>query len=195
MGGVAVAVHALAAALWCGTLAALVLTVDHRGQWARVLPRFSQMSLPCVAALLAAGAAGAVLTLDSPAQLYGTGYGRVLSAKVVVTAALVVLAWRNRTRWLPAASSHRATAVYVAVTIVDRTGNHGRGADLGRGAGSHRLARYPTWHDGSHCRIPPLASMARRTRNCKGAARWQTSRIDPTKSLTTQPATTRPATP
>ena len=111
VGGVAVAVHALAAALWCGTLAALVLTVDHRGQWARVLPRFSQMSLPCVAALLAAGVAGAVLTLDSPAQLYATGYGRVLSAKVVVTAALVVLAWRNRTRWLPAASSHRATAV------------------------------------------------------------------------------------
>ena len=111
VGGVAVAVHALAAALWCGTLAALVLTVDHRGQWARVLPRFSQMSLPCVAALLAAGVASAVLTVDSPAQLYATGYGRVLSAKVFVTAAVVVLAWHNRTRWLPAASSHRATAV------------------------------------------------------------------------------------
>ena len=69
------------------------------------------MSLPCVAALLAAGVAGAVLTVDSPAQLYATGYGRVLSAKVFVTAALVVLAWHNRTRWLPAASSHRATAV------------------------------------------------------------------------------------
>ena len=50
VGGVAVAVHTLAAALWCGTLAALVLTVDYRGQWARVLPRFSQLSLLCVAA-------------------------------------------------------------------------------------------------------------------------------------------------
>ena len=39
LGAVAIAIHALAAPMWCGTLAALVLTVDHRGQWARVLPR------------------------------------------------------------------------------------------------------------------------------------------------------------
>jgi copper resistance protein D len=32
LGGAAVAVHTLAAALWCGALAALVLTVEHRGQ-------------------------------------------------------------------------------------------------------------------------------------------------------------------
>ena len=37
LGAVAIAIHALAAAMWCGTLAALVLTVDHRDQWARVL--------------------------------------------------------------------------------------------------------------------------------------------------------------
>jgi copper resistance protein D len=48
-------VHALAAALCCGALAALALTVEHRGQWARVLPRFFQLSLLCVATLLAAG--------------------------------------------------------------------------------------------------------------------------------------------
>ena len=110
IGGVAIAVHALAAALWCGTLAALVLTVDHRGQWARVLPRFSQLSLLCVAALLAGGVAGAVVTLDSPVQLYATGYGRVLSAKIAVLVALSVLAWRNRTGWLPAARAHRVSA-------------------------------------------------------------------------------------
>lgn len=101
IGGVAVAVRALAAALLCGALAALLLTVDLRGQWARVLPRFSQMSLLCVAALLAGGVAGAVVTLDSPAQLYATGYGRVLSAKIAVMVALTVLAWRNRAGWLP----------------------------------------------------------------------------------------------
>jgi putative copper resistance protein D len=50
LGGLAVAVHILAAALWCGALAGLVLTVEHRGQWARVLPRFSQLSLWCVLA-------------------------------------------------------------------------------------------------------------------------------------------------
>lgn len=111
VGGLAVAFHTLAAALWCGVLAGLVLTVEHRGQWARVLPRFSQLSLLCVATLLAGGVAGAAVTLTSPAQLYGTGYGRVLSAKLAVTAVLIVLAWRNRTIWLPAARTHRATAV------------------------------------------------------------------------------------
>jgi len=111
LGGVAVAVHTLAAALWCGALAAVVLTVEHRGQWARVLPRFSQLSLMCVAALLVGGVLAAVATLGSPSQLYATGYGRLLSAKVAVTVVLVLLAYRNRTMWLPAARTHRATAV------------------------------------------------------------------------------------
>lgn len=111
VGGVAVAVHTLAAATWCGVLAALLLTVEHRGQWARVLPRFSQLSLICVVALLLGGVLAATVTIASPSQLYATGYGRLLSAKVVVTVALVALAYRNRTMWLPAARSHRATAV------------------------------------------------------------------------------------
>lgn len=110
LGGAAVAVHALAAALWCGTLAALVLTVTHRGQWARVLPRFSQMSFWCVAVLLVFGVVGAAVTLQSPADFYASGYGRVLTAKVIVTVVLVVVAARNRAGWLPAARSHRATA-------------------------------------------------------------------------------------
>lgn len=110
VGGMAVAVHALAAAVWCGVLAALVLTVTHRGQWARVLPRFSQMSLACVGVLLVAGVTGAVVRLASPAELWSTGYGRVLAAKVVVTATLLVLAWRNRSNWLPAARAHRSSA-------------------------------------------------------------------------------------
>jgi putative copper resistance protein D len=111
LGGIAIAAHALAAALWCGVLAGLVLTVDHRGQWARVLPRFSQLSLVCVAVLLAGGAIGAIAVLDSPAELYASGYGRVLSAKLLLTAVLTVLAWRNREIWLPAARTHRSTAV------------------------------------------------------------------------------------
>ena len=111
LGGLAVAVHALAAALWCGALAALVLTVDHRGQWARVLPRFSQLSLACVISLLVGGVLAALVTLGTPSQLYTTGYGRLLSAKVVVTVLLVLLAYRNRTMWLPAARTHRTTAV------------------------------------------------------------------------------------
>jgi putative copper resistance protein D len=109
-GGLAVAVHALAAALWCGALAALVLVVEHRGQWARVLPRFSQVSLVCVVTLVVCGIAAATVTVHSPTEFFTTGYGRLLLAKIVMTVALTVLAWRNRSWWLPAARSHRATA-------------------------------------------------------------------------------------
>jgi copper resistance protein D len=111
LSGIAVAAHSLAAALWCGALIGLVLTVEHRGQWARVLPRFSQLALYCVVVLLVGGVVGAASRLGSPTALYESGYGRVLVAKVVVTVALVVLGWRNRTIWLPAARSHRATAM------------------------------------------------------------------------------------
>ena len=111
LGGTAVAVHTLAAALWCGVLAALMLTVEHRGQWARVLPRLSRLSVMCMAALLLGGVLSAAVTIASPSQLYATGYGRLVSAKVVVAVVLVVVAYRNRTMWLPAARSHRATAV------------------------------------------------------------------------------------
>jgi putative copper resistance protein D len=110
VGAVAIAAHALAAALWCGTLAALAVTVSARGQWARVLPRFSQLSLVCMSVLLLGGIAGALITVDSIHDLYGTGYGRVLLAKIVVTATLLVLAWRNRYTWLPAARAHRVSA-------------------------------------------------------------------------------------
>jgi putative copper resistance protein D len=109
-GAVAVALHVLAAAAWCGSLAALAVTVTHRGQWARVLPRFAQMALVCVTVLLASGALGAVLAAGTPARWYASGYGRVLMAKVVLAIALVVLAWRNRTGWLPAARRHQASA-------------------------------------------------------------------------------------
>ena len=153
LGGLAVAVHTLAAALWCGALAALVLTVEHRGQWARVLPRFSQLSLLCVVALLVGGVVGAAVTLGSPAQLYATGYGRLLSAKVVVTVALIAAGMAQpddvaaRRAFAP---RHRGG---VAITGAGRTGDHGRRAGAGGRTGRHRLAPYPTWHDGTHCRV------------------------------------------
>jgi putative copper resistance protein D len=109
-GGMAVAVHTLGAGVWCGGLAGLVLTVDRRGQWARVLPRFSRMSLVCVAVLVAAGVGAALVAIASPVDLWATGYGRLLSVKILLTALLTVLAWRNRTVWLPAARTHRSTA-------------------------------------------------------------------------------------
>lgn len=112
LGGLAVTLHVLAAALWCGLLAAMLLTIRHRGQWARLLPRFSTLSLWCVVVLLAGGIASAAVAipLDSPSALVTTGYGRLLLAKVAVTAVLMVLAWRNRSSWVPSARGHRVSA-------------------------------------------------------------------------------------
>ena len=110
VGAAAIVVHILAAALWCGLLVAIAVTVSHRGQWARLLPRFSGLALVCVAVLLAAGTVGALVTVPSVDALVVSGYGRLLLAKIVVAAALVVLAWFHRTRWLPAARGHRMDA-------------------------------------------------------------------------------------
>ena len=111
LGGLAVAVHALAAALWCGALAALVLVVEHRGQWARVLPRFSQVSLVCVVTLVVCGVGGGGRDAALPRR---ARHDRLRPAAVGQDrrspAALTALAWRNRSWWLPAARSHRATA-------------------------------------------------------------------------------------
>ena len=110
LGGVAVVVHALAAALWCGTLAALAMTVSARGQWARVLPAFSRLALWCIAASAGGRRDRRAGHRRFGADLYTTGYGRMLLAKVAVTAVLLTVAWRNRTGWLPAARGHRVSA-------------------------------------------------------------------------------------
>ena len=108
--GFAVVGHALAAALWCGTLAAMVLTVRSRGQWARVLPVFARWAVWLAAVLLIGGVGAAAALIDSPAELPGSGHGRILLAKVAGTAVLLVVAWRNRSGWLAAARRHRIGA-------------------------------------------------------------------------------------
>ncbi len=143
LGAVAIAIHALAAAMWCGTLAALVLTVDHRGQWARVLPRFSELSLLCVIALLAGGLTGALVAVDSFTQLFATGYGRVLLIKIVLTVVLMTLGVaqpRPVAACGKVAPRHR---LRVAVPVALRAGNHGGGVDHGRRTVGHRLG----WND------------------------------------------------
>ena len=50
------------------------------------------------------------MTIGSLHELYATGYGRILLAKVAVTVVVLMVAWRNRTGWLTAARSHRISA-------------------------------------------------------------------------------------
>jgi putative copper export protein len=143
VGGVAVAVHTLAAALWCGVLAALMLTVVHRGQWARVLPRFSQLSLVCGGA--AAGrfdwrgrddrlVESAVCDGIRPIAVRegrgdgGAGRGGIPQPDDVAA----------RRTFAPRHGGG------VAIAVAVRTDDHGRRADPGGRPGRHGLGADPT---------------------------------------------------
>ena len=152
IGGVAVAVHTLAAALWCGALAALVL--DGRA------PRPVVQGAAAVLAVVAAVCGGVV----------GRGRGGSGSddwfAESAVRDGIRPAAFRkgrgdgsSDCAGIPQqdnVAARRKVAPHngggVAVAGAVRTGHHGRRADPGSCAGSDRLAPYPAWHDGSHCR-------------------------------------------
>ncbi|PXW30527.1 UNVERIFIED_CONTAM: putative copper resistance protein D [Williamsia faeni] len=106
-GVIAVAIHVLAAAWWCGALIALALTSRGRKAWALGLPRFSRQAQWCVLALLLSGVVAAVLELDPFSALWTTGYGRILVAKSIGLVILLTSAIYLRRRWLPVATSHR----------------------------------------------------------------------------------------
>ncbi|MEO9326991.1 copper resistance D family protein [Gordonia aurantiaca] len=111
IGPILVGAHALAAAWWVGVLAAIAISVRGRSGWARSLPAFSGYATWAVGIIAVTGVVAAITQLDAPADLFTTGYGRVLVAKVVMLAALVGVAVRHRRRWLPAVERHRTTEV------------------------------------------------------------------------------------
>ncbi|WP_241549115.1 copper resistance D family protein [Gordonia alkanivorans] len=104
-----VGAHALAAAWWCGLLAAMVLSVRGRSGWARSLPVFSQRAPWAVGVIAVTGVVAALTEIDGPSALVTTGYGRILVAKGVMLAALVGVAAWHRRRWVPAVARHRQT--------------------------------------------------------------------------------------
>ncbi len=104
-----VGAHALAAAWWCGLLAAMVLSVRGRSGWARSLPVFSQRAPWAVGVIAVTGVVAALTEIDGLSALVTTGYGRILVAKGVMLAALVGVAAWHRRRWVPAVARHRQT--------------------------------------------------------------------------------------
>lgn len=108
-GPVLIGAHALAAAWWCGTLAAMVLTVRGRRGWIEVLPAFSACALWAVAVIAVTGVVAGLVEIGGLGDVISTGYGRVLLAKVVGLGALVVLGARHRRRWLPRVLRHQAS--------------------------------------------------------------------------------------
>ena len=86
---IADAVHALAAAVWIGGIAGLLLLrrVDDDRHHA-VVARFATAATVAVAAVAAAGVALAWVNLPELSAMWTTGYGRLLAAKLVLVAAL-----------------------------------------------------------------------------------------------------------
>lgn len=100
-------VHALAAVIWLGALAAFVVLLRRRTGLATLhaaLRRFSRVGVPLVAVLVLTGLANSWFLVgpDHLSGLVNTPYGRVLLAKLALFAGMLVFAARNRDRHTPA---------------------------------------------------------------------------------------------
>ncbi|ACY20469.1 copper resistance D domain protein [Gordonia bronchialis DSM 43247] len=110
-GPVVVGAHALAAAWWCGTLAAMVLSLRGRSGWATTLPAFSQRAAWAVGVVAVTGVIAGLAEVGGLGEFGSTGYGRVLLAKLAGLLVLVGFGWWHRRRWVPAAGRHRISEV------------------------------------------------------------------------------------
>jgi putative copper resistance protein D len=96
------AAHLLAAGAWLGALLPLAYVLARAPAIAeRATRRFSIMGIACVGVLIVTGTTSAWYTVGSVPGLIGTGYGRVLLAKLALFAAMLALAAANRLRWTP----------------------------------------------------------------------------------------------
>ena len=93
--------HVLAASVWVGGLAMLVvglaLAADRRAALAKAaFPTFSTMALAGVGVLLVTGTIGGLVEIDRFSDLWSSTYGRLLLAKIAIAAALVGFGVVNR---------------------------------------------------------------------------------------------------
>ena len=118
--------HLLAAGAWLGGLPALVFVLAWpasvgRLQFAALATRrFSTIGMTSVGTLLLTGAVNAWYTLGSVPALFGTGYGRLLCAKLALFAAMVTLAGVNRLRLTPQLSPTAQESAQRAFTRLRR---------------------------------------------------------------------------
>lgn len=100
---IADALHLLCAGLWLGGLVVLFAILNDVAPPAAraALQRFSALAIPAVALVLVTGAANALFVLPDWAALWTSRYGVLLIVKIVLAAAMVLLALVNRFRLVP----------------------------------------------------------------------------------------------
>ena len=94
----ATALHQAATAAWVGGLPYLLLGLRRRpdeGVSEAITRRFSRLAMVAVAILATAGLVLSLFYIDSPAAIYGTAYGLMVSAKVVLFGVLLLLGALN----------------------------------------------------------------------------------------------------
>jgi hypothetical protein len=130
------AFHAAAATIWVGALT--VLTV----QWirrvpsdARVLTSYSTLALVCWVTLAVSGVVNGYVRLETPQQLFTTGYGQLLIVKATLLVLIGVLGWRIKLRL----SARRA---FLGIAVVDLT-LMGAAVGLGVALASSAYPRLP----------------------------------------------------
>lgn len=99
--------HVLGVALWVGGVVGLGLVLRSRralDDWdggVEVAHRFSQLMIGGLVTVLGAGTVLALLFLPSPLDVFRTGYGLTLLAKLMLVGVVVALGGLNHTRVLP----------------------------------------------------------------------------------------------
>ena len=111
---VADAVHVGAAAVWTGGVASLLVVVAGRRRASRrvdvIAARFASVAAASVVFVGLAGLALTVIALDTPTQLWTTGYGRVLLAKLAVVGVIGAIGAVNHFSVVPRLAGGAGTA-------------------------------------------------------------------------------------
>jgi cytochrome c oxidase assembly factor CtaG len=111
--------HVWAAAAWFGGLLALAVHAwkGDRGV-VKATARYSRVATIAVLFLLGAGVANGYTRMDTVSDLWNSGYGRLLTAKFLVFAVALLVAWNVRRRLSESlAQSRRAVGQLVAMEL------------------------------------------------------------------------------
>lgn len=114
----AVAMHAIAIALWVGALWPLARALRDPDTGARALATFSRHIPWVLVALVVSGSVLVYRQFDQPASLWTTAYGRVLLAKLALLVGLLGLAAVNRYRLTPRVMQRQEAAAQTLRRVI-----------------------------------------------------------------------------
>ncbi|MDY7088655.1 MAG: cytochrome c oxidase assembly protein [Actinomycetota bacterium] len=111
------ALHVLAAALWVGGLAGLLLVRRHR-RFADTAARYSRLALACFLATAVSGVVNAGIRVGSWDALQSSPYGQLVLLKVFALLAVGVIGAVHRTRTLRASTTYGFVRLAVGEVVV-----------------------------------------------------------------------------